>query len=234
MTKEYLGRVPLGEWWYLPKMVWLLLLLIFGTHFSCDLSASELAIVSFGDSTTAPRGQLMVYTDLLRNELLRGNQQSVVFNAGVGGNTTEMGRKRFERDVIGKQPSMVIIQFGINDSAVDVWKTPSATKPRVSLDRYGVNLRYFIRELKKQQAQVVLMTPNSLRWTPKLKELYGKYPYLTDQPDGFNVLLKQYAELVRKIGKEQSVPVVDVYAAFEKYGKKTGQSVEHLLLDGIS
>ena len=100
-----------------------------------------------------------------------------VINAGVGGNTTEMARKRFEADVLSHRPRIAIIQFGINDAAVDVWKTPPATQPRVSLERYEANLRHFVETLKSSHALVVLMTPNPLRWTPKLKEMYGRPPY---------------------------------------------------------
>ena len=39
---------------------------------------------------------------------------------------------------------MIVIQFGINDAAVDVWKKPPATEPRVPLNEYLDNLRTMI------------------------------------------------------------------------------------------
>lgn len=81
-------------------------------------------IVAFGDSTTAPRGNLVVYSTLLQSELFAQGQPIRVVNSGVGGNTTEVARDRFERDVLAYQPDLVVVQFGINDSAVDVWKKP--------------------------------------------------------------------------------------------------------------
>jgi len=101
------------------------------------------------------------------------------------------------------------------DSAVDVWKKPPATKSRVSKDQYEANLRSLIKQLKQKEVAVILMTPNALRWIPRIKELYGKPPYDADDPDGFNLFLKAYAETVRQIAKEEHVPLVDVYAAFE-------------------
>ncbi len=197
------------------------------------LRAAELVVVAFGDSTTAPRGELKVYADLLQRELIGRKLDAKVINAGVGGNTTRRAMSRFETDVLAKKPDIVIIQFGINDAAVDVWKTPPAVKPRVSLQEYEANLRNFIRQLKRKEIQVVLMTPNCLRWTPSLKKLYGKSPYLPDEKSGFNVLLVQYAKVVQRIGREELIPVVDVYTAFEKYGKQKGRSVDDLLLDGM-
>jgi len=112
--------------------------------------------VTFGDSTTAVRGSTKIYSAILQDEL----RNIRIINAGVGGNTTDMGRKRFEQDVLTHQPQVAIIQFGINDAAVDVWRNPPATAPRVLLERYEANLRNFIQTLKSKDTHVVLMTAN--------------------------------------------------------------------------
>ncbi len=194
---------------------------------------AEVVVVVFGDSTSAPRGKLKIYADLLREEFHKHGIAAKVVNAAVGGNTTRAALARFETDVVAKHPDLVIIQFGINDAAVDVWKTPPALKPRVSLKEFEANIRQFIRRLKQKRAEVVLMTPNCLAWTPKLKRLYGKPPYLPDDKNGFNVLLTRYATAIRQIGKEQEVPVIDIYRAFNEYGSQKGQQIEDLLLDGM-
>lgn len=180
-------------------------------------------IVAFGDSTTAPRGELNVYA----NRLAEAFPEAKVTNAGVGGNHTNAALLRFHRDVLSKNPDIVIIQFGINDAAVDVWKSPPESEPRVPLFIYEANLRHFVRTLRNLGANAILMTPNSLRWTPKLKELYGKPPYDPEAEDGFNALLRDYAEVARQVAEEEGVPLVDVFVAFEKAG--AGQ----LLLDGM-
>jgi len=156
-----------------------------------------------------------------------------VVNAGVGGNTTEMARRRFEADVLSHQPRIAIVQFGINDAAVDVWKTPPATQPRVSLDRYEANLRHFVQTLKSRGALVVLMTPNPLRWTPKLKEMYGRPPYQPDELDGFNGLLMRYCEAVRRVARDERVDLIDVQRAFLLRAQQPGLSADALLSDGM-
>lgn len=183
-------------------------------------------VVSFGDSTTATRGSLRVYSRVLREDLPKRGIPVQVINAGVGGNTTVMARKRFQKDVLDRKPAVVIVQFGINDAAVDVWKTPPATEPRVSLKTYEANLRFFIRSIRATGAKPILMTPNPLRWTPKLKTMYGKAPYIADDPDGFNVLLKQFAAKAREIAADEKVPLIDIYKAMES-------NAEELLLDGM-
>lgn len=190
-------------------------------------------IVAFGDSTTAPRGELVVYAMLVENALAAKGIPAKVVNAGVPGNTTSQARARLEKDVLAHNPNLVIIQFGINDAAVDVWRTPPAARPRVSLQQYENNLHHFVRMLKERDAGVVLMTPNPCRWTKELLKRYGKPPYRPDDPDGFNVLLCDYAEIVRRVAGQENVTLVDVYAAFQAYGKEPGQSVADLLLDGM-
>lgn len=194
-------------------------------------------IVAFGDSTTAPRvvegNALTVYADLLAEDALLRERGLKIINAGVPADTTREARARFQRHVLARRPDIVIIQFGINDSAVDVWKSPPATGPRVSLDDYSANLSYFVAELRKQAAQVILMTPNPLRWTAKLRSLYGKPPYAPDAPDGFSVLLESYAEAVRVVAKQTDTPLIDVYAAFPAHAAASHRSVDDLLLDGM-
>lgn len=193
-----------------------------------DAADNARTIVCFGDSTTAPRGKLTVYADILEEEL-----GGSVINAGVGGNTTAAGRARFARDVLAHQPDLCVIQFGINDAAVDVWRDPPATEPRVSLADYEANLHWFVSQLREQGCQVVLMTPNPLSWTPKLKGLYGKPPYDPEAEDGLSQILARYAAQVRALAKLLDVPLADVYAAYEAYGETDDQTVDDLLADGM-
>jgi lysophospholipase L1-like esterase len=210
-----------------------LVLLLFAV--SCNsLAAQEpTTLVVFGDSTTAKRGELKIYAEILQEELPQKGLPVRVVNAGVGGNNTEHARTRFDKDVLGQNPGVVVVQFGINDAAVDVWKDPPATKSRVSILSYDKNLRHFVRTLKAYKTRIILMTPNPLRWTPKMRELYGKPPYLPNEVNGFNIKLEAYAETTRQIARTENVPLIDVYRSFEQFGTSEGQSVDDLLLDGI-
>jgi lysophospholipase L1-like esterase len=191
--------------------------------------AKPVTIVAFGDSTTAVRGSTTIYATLLQEEL----RNVQIINAGVNGSTTEMGRTRFETDVLAHRPQIAVIQFGINDAAVDVWKTPPATEPRVSLERYEANLRHFVQTLKSRGTRVVLMTPNPLRWTPKLKELYGKPPYQPEEPEGFNALLLPYCEAARRVAREEGADLLDMQQVFGEQAQKRSVTVDALLSDGM-
>jgi lysophospholipase L1-like esterase len=187
-------------------------------------------IIMLGDSTTAerPGAVAKVYATRVREALQGVGATLDVCNAGVPSDTTKNARDRFERDVLAYKPRAVVIQFGINDAAVDVWKDPPATLSRVSLTEYEENLRWMVTTLREQQVKPVLMTTNPTRWTPKLRELYGRPPYRPDEADGFDApLLARYNEVVRRLATELAVPLVDVHQAFLSTGP------DKLLLDGM-
>ncbi len=201
------------------------------------LTKGEYTIVALGDSTTAERfvdGRWMqVYCDLLRNELPQYGITGSVINKGVPSNTSTDAMARFQSDVLDLNPDLVIIQLGINDSAYDVWKEPPATEPRVSLNTTKANLTSMVQQLKSAGSDVILMTPNVLRWTPLMLEYYGQPPYDPNDPWGYNVVLTDYAQAVREVAALQNVLLIDVYSACIEYDQAAGQSVDDLLLDGV-
>ena len=187
-------------------------------------------VVMFGDSTTAERHGAVekVYAQRVQESLQGIGSSLSVHNAGIGGHTTKNGRDRFAKDVLAHKPRIVVIQFGINDAAVDVWKNPPATAARVPLADYEANLRWMITTLREQKAKPILMTTSPLRWTGKLRDLYGKPPYRPDDADGFDApVLARYNETVRKLAAELAVPLVEIHDAF------TAKNPDRLLLDGM-
>jgi lysophospholipase L1-like esterase len=194
---------------------------------------ADLVIVAFGDSTTAPRSSVVTYSDLLESHFTEHGIGNKIINAGVPGDTTAHATKRFSRDVLSHHPDLVIVQFGVNDAAVDVWRQPPARRTRISLLSYKQNLRVFVKGLKSVGAEVVFMTPNPLTWTDYMKKRYGRFPYDPAHEDGFNVVLKNYAEAVRELVAEEGVGLVDVYSAFNDRTKTFGLKADQFLLDGM-
>jgi lysophospholipase L1-like esterase len=184
-------------------------------------------IVIFGDSTSAVRPNVRVFSSFLQERL----PEAKIINAGVPGNTTRDALVRLDRDVISQHPDIVTIFFGINDSAVDVWK--GATEPRVPLAEYRANLGEMITAIRGAGATPILLTPSPVAWTCELLKLYGRAPYQPDNPDGWNVELKQYAAAVRQIAVDQRVLLVDVDGMFREYAAEPGHHLGDLLLDGM-
>jgi lysophospholipase L1-like esterase len=188
-----------------------------------------MTIVLFGESTTAPRGPLRVFGQLLEQDLPAHGIQPKIINRGAGGEITAAARERFDRDVLVEKPDVVTIYYGLNDAAVDVWK--GATAPRVPVKQFEENLRYFVGRLKAQGARPILLTPNPCAWTAQERELYGKPPYNPGDPDGHNVVLKDYVNAVRAVAHDEQTSLLDVFKIFQDYAG--GNSLQDLLLDGV-
>jgi lysophospholipase L1-like esterase len=197
-----------------------------------------LRIVALGDSTTATALDWAppikeVYADCLPRSLAAHGISTTVVNAGIGDTTTRDALARLDRDVRSHHPDLVVIQFGINDSWIDV--DQGSTAARLTRTEYRDNLGKIIAILKSDGAQVVLMTPNPMRWAdPYYIKAFEEHSGLLDThaPRGIDRLLDLYAADVREVARQEQLPLVDVFAAFEAYGTVAGQSIDELLLAG--
>lgn len=152
-------------------------------------SGEPTRIVCFGDSITGAyyhTGGERAWCDMLGQAIQRAYPQSrpEVINAGISGHTSAAGLARMEKDVIAKQPHLVVVMFGMNDVA------------RASLDDFVENLTAIVRRSHEADAAVILCTPNTVyenagRPIAKLAEL---------------------SERVRKLAKEQKVVLADCFA----------------------
>jgi lysophospholipase L1-like esterase len=82
-----------------------------GLVLALGLRDTRPVLVCFGDSLTTCGGKGGHYTDWLAEKLPHVR----VINAGVGGDTLEQGRHRFQRDVMRHRPEVVLIAMGAND-----------------------------------------------------------------------------------------------------------------------
>jgi lysophospholipase L1-like esterase len=171
----------------------------------------------FGDSTTARRPGLVKepYSVRVQRALEAAGSNLAVANQGIGGNSTRGAMARFESDVLALNPRIVVLQFGINDAAVDVWQNPPATSPRVPPAEFAANLRQMVQTLRRRDTKVILMTTNRIYWSQVYLDLYGRAPYDVTDPEGFNRhLLDHYNHLIREVAAAEQVPLVDINAAY--------------------
>ena len=160
--------------------------------------SNHAVVIAFGDSLTAGG----VWLDTLNSRYGLD-----IINAGIGGNNTNDARARFERDVLAKNPDVVIICFGMNDSALDMVK-------HIEKNIFKENLRYFITALKGRGARVILATPNyieeSLYYTRHDSVVF-------EVVGGAAAYVDSYCEAIREIAAEQGVFLADIRAACDEY-----------------
>lgn len=172
-------------------------------------AAGNPVVVAFGDSLTAAG----VWVNTLKTQTGLN-----IINAGVGGNNSQDGRARFGSDVLNKNPDLVIICFGMNDSAKDMAK-------HVSPAAFKANLEYFVTALKSKGIKIILATPSYIE-----EEMYYTRHdrAVFESVGGAAAYVDYYCSIIREVASEQGVLLADVREACDEYEDRT-----KILSDGV-
>jgi len=99
-------------------------------------------LVCLGDSLTSCGGPAGHYSDWLAKFM----PYVKVIDAGIGGDTLDGGRARYERDVLKHKPDVVLIALGAND----FWRQAR------TVDEMGADLEAMVREARARNVRVVV------------------------------------------------------------------------------
>jgi lysophospholipase L1-like esterase len=160
-------------------------------------------VVFFGDSITQagvqPNGYIVKLDSMIKQLHLPDSIE--LAGAGIGGNKVYDLYLRMEDDVLAKNPNVVVIYVGIND----VWHKASSgtgTDP----DKFERFYRAIIKKLQDKNIKVIVCTPSVI----------GERNDNSNQQDGD---LNNYSNIIRRMAKELSLPVIDLRSAFADYLK---------------
>jgi len=85
-------------------------------------SGAQVNVVFLGGSITvggaSPKGYVTFVTDWLKKSY--PDAKVKVFNAGISGTGSDFGAKRYDRDVLSKDPDLVLVEFCVNDGDRDM------------------------------------------------------------------------------------------------------------------
>ncbi|QDU80871.1 Arylesterase precursor [Polystyrenella longa] len=166
---------------------------------------TDVRIVVLGDSITkgvrTGVAATEIYRHLIEQELSTPEHTVEVLNEGIGGERTDQAIKRLQKTVIDRNPDIVTVMYGTNDSYVDQGKTES----RLSVEEYRSNLEKIVEQMKQAGITVVLMTEP--RWGSKAANGLGENP---------NVRLEKYMDACRKVAEKMGVSLVDNYSAWKE------------------
>ncbi|MBK1853510.1 SGNH/GDSL hydrolase family protein [Verrucomicrobiaceae bacterium 5K15] len=164
-------------------------------------------LVFLGDSITQdgirPEGYITLVADAIaKRQPYLGVK---VIGAGVSGNRIAHCLARLERDVLKKDPTLVVVYIGIND--VWHWTHPlivSKGGKGTTPEEFDAGLRKTIQRIKAKGAKVILCTPT----------------VIGEKSDGSNPLdkqLDQYSAISRKVAAETDTPMLDLRKHFLGY-----------------
>ncbi len=171
-------------------------------------------VVCIGDDwAAAHRGGPKPWAERLGIQLESrfGGCRFEVENATLRGDTTVSALRRLNRDVLTRDPDVVVMQYGFADSAVDLPREEDF--PAVAPGAFGSNLVDLISGVRALGSEIVLVQPGARVWTPVSRSKYGMPPFNLSSEFGFDRLGAAYAGIVSGAGAEQGVRVIPVHEA---------------------
>lgn len=148
----------------------------------------DVTIVAFGDSITAGfavrRGFPSFWNELLRQKY--PDAKIKIINSGISGDTTSDGLARLDWMVLGYEPDLVTINFGINDAALGI-----------DIDEFRGNLMQIIMRIRAGPGSEILLLSSQPLETP-----------------GFDKVVMKYYDAIKEVAEAEDVGFVDVYSAW--------------------
>jgi len=198
-----------------------------------DNGASPVLIVAFGDSVTQGGTALgeQIHDEVYHarfKRLLEASYPNCIFsviNAGFGGWTATGALSLLERNVLQHKPDLVLIAFGLNDA----WQGSDG------LLVFADSLRQAITRIHAEtDSGVVVLTPSFMN------KGNNAHVALEHQQlvEGMSAIqnsgtLAAYAQTVRQVANEMTVPVADVYAEWERMAI-SGINTDDMLANGLN
>lgn len=167
------------------------------------MQPNKTTVIFFGDSITQaavnPGGYIMRIDSMCKQ---RGNCNYELIGAGIGGNKVYDLYLRMERDVLVKNPDLVVIYIGVND----VWhKSSSGTG--TDANKFEAFYQAIIDKMKEKNIKVILCTP----------AVIGEKTDYSNSQDGD---LNEYSKIIRTLATTNGLPLIDLRKAFLDYNLK--------------
>jgi len=161
-------------------------------------------IVFFGDSITQMGVKKGGYIDLLNNRIASNGQTNryELLGAGIGGNKIYDLYLRLEKDVLDKNPNVVVIWIGVND----VWHK-SSKGTGTDYDKFGLFYDALVQKIQDKGAKVILVTPAVIG---------ERYDHSNTQDGDLNL----YSNWIRKYAAQKNITLVDCRKLFLDYSAK--------------
>lgn len=160
-------------------------------------------VVVMGDSITEQR----LYSNYLELwSQTRFPSYNLVFrNVGIGGDRSTGGNGRFKRDVLAHKPTVLTVDFGMNDGSY-IWvgkKNKDKEITQADVDRnfnvYMKGQQGIADQAKAAKIRVAWITPQPVEGNPG------------DAFEGYNATLRQFSDGVKEIAKKNDGAFADQF-----------------------
>lgn len=148
-----------------------------------------------------------------------------MLNAGISGDNAGGGLARLERDVLRYNPDMVVVSYGLNDSA----------KGLDSIGEYTKSLDSIFNILNEKNIEVIFMTTNgpNTNISCHITDDFIKSIAETTMQIKNSGIFDEYINAAKEVCRQNNVIVCDCYEAW-KTMEKNGVDVTNLLSNYIN
>ena len=160
-------------------------------------TATKPKVICFGDSITN-RGYPKILEELVAVDAI---------NAGVGGNSTAKALRRLKKDVLTREPDVVVVQFGTNDLRAD------ADHAYVPVAQFRANLESIVDQCRTHNATIVLCTLPPIDHDAFFTR-HEREPF--DALGGLGTLITNYRDAARQVANDRQATLVDLNSLLAK------------------
>lgn len=167
-----------------------------------DMLANKSRIVFLGDSITqagvSPKGYVTLFKQAISKQY--PDRDIEIIGAGISGNKVPDLQARLQRDVLSKNPTLVVIYIGIND----VWHSKSGRG--TTQQDFESGLREIVEKIQAAGSKVIVCTPSTI----------GEK---TDGSNELDPMLTEFSAISRKVAHETNASLLDLRKRFLDYLK---------------
>jgi lysophospholipase L1-like esterase len=130
------------------------------------------------------------------------SSESVIINAGIGGNNTDDLLQRIDKDCLAHHPDLTILMIGTNDMN---------SRKYIALPAYEKNLREIVSKIKRK----ILLMSILPAYEPYL---YTRHPQSFYAPEGHSGRKQQVNEVIKKVAADNKQSFLDMDHIFQRIG----------------
>jgi lysophospholipase L1-like esterase len=166
-------------------------------------------ICVFGDSICSEEEYLGFpnWVALLRKELSKQDKENSVFNLGISGEDTSGLLKRIEVECEARNPDIIIIRTGDNDSRFTNINQDSV---KIKPDQFKKNVSKIIKTSKKFSKKIIWVGNAPCIESKTTPTIWSEKEYFT------NKSIKNYNEMIREICKKDKVIFIELFDSWSK------------------
>ncbi|MFZ3076839.1 MAG: GDSL-type esterase/lipase family protein [Candidatus Aenigmatarchaeota archaeon] len=160
-------------------------------------------ILVFGDSTASDEVYLGFDCWVTRlRKFVNEKEETSIFNLGIVGDTTKDLLKRLDCECKAREPDIIIIRIGGNDSRFNNKTEDSVETPAKEFEK---NIHKIIRVCKKYTEKIIFVGEMPANESRTMPTIWSNTEYFT------NKSIRKYDGIIKYVCKKENVPFLELF-----------------------